>query len=54
MVEFRLTVQVDEMVWTQVGVKEWMEARMKSAVETWREIELASSVGDAECVTLLG
>ena len=54
--ELRLTVQVDvdEMVWTQVDVKESMEAQMGKAVERWSEVEPASTVEDAECVTLLG
>ena len=51
-----LTVQIEfvEAVWTQVDVEDWMESRMEWAVKTWDEVEPASTVEDAECVTLLG
>ena len=39
----------------EVDAKEWMEAHMERVVETWSEVEPASTVvEDVECVTLLG
>ena len=54
--ELRLTVQVDvdEMVWTQVDVGDWMESQREWTARAWIEAETASIVEDAGCVSLLG